>query len=58
MKNTILKIEQLSKKYYPIIKNFSIIEEFSIKRLQYQLNLKIEKEKIRKFIIKNADDSC
>jgi hypothetical protein len=45
MKNTCLKIEQLSKKYYLVIKDFSVIKECSGKRLQHRLNLKGEKNK-------------
>jgi len=58
MKNICLKVEQITKKYYLIIKNFPVIQECLVKRLQHKLHLRLEKEKIRKFIIKNADDSC
>jgi hypothetical protein len=56
MKNTISKIEQLSQKYYPIIRNFPLIKEFSIKRLRHSFNAKVEEEKTKNFIIKNAED--
>ncbi|MCE3237370.1 MAG: hypothetical protein K0R24_351 [Gammaproteobacteria bacterium] len=53
MRNVILKIEQLSQAYYPIIRNFPLIKEFSMKRLQLQqpLHSKIEEEKRGDFII-------
>ena len=58
MKGICLKIEQISKKYYSIIKNFPVIQECSVKRLQHKLHLRLEEEKIGKFIIKNGENCC
>ena len=56
MKNTILKIEQLAKKYYPIIKNLSVIREGSIQRVENKLHSEKEEEKVENYHMKNADD--
>lgn len=56
MKNTIIKIEQLAKKYYPIIKNLSVIKECSIQRAENKLHPELEEEKSRNHGVKNSDD--